>query len=263
MNEKKPFYAFGKLKATLRKMGYKVEKAKTYREIKPKDISLEDIKKGMVEISDKGIFLKTEDGMKHAGFMYKRFYHLADFGPPRFHIRECKTIQNFKNSGQFRKLYRWANTEVVPVIDMDDNDIDKEISQLPLCKYCQAIIQAQKQKAYKDNRDFVKELKEISARNALNVDLFGYTSDWPETSKRYREKQDYTCERCGLRVGELDHVYIHCHHKDGDKTNNQESNLECLCVECHSKVDEAHRERFSRGGNQVILKQFIEKYRSP
>ena len=55
--------------------------------------------------------------------------------------------------------------------------------------------------------------------------------------KRYiLEKQDYKCKICGISehmglpiVLELDHI-------SGDHTNNAESNLRCLCPNCHSQT---------------------------
>lgn len=50
------------------------------------------------------------------------------------------------------------------------------------------------------------------------------------------EKHNYRCSRCGW--GEINPftktVPLEVHHKDGDYTNNDETNLELLCPNCHS-----------------------------
>lgn len=93
------------------------------------------------------------------------------------------------------------------------------------------------------------------------VDIFGYTRDWEEISRNYREAHNYTCERCGLHIDDIfDRQYIHCHHKDENKLNNRESNLECLCIRCHSEVNEYHKHNFTTGANRIILESFEEKY---
>lgn len=50
------------------------------------------------------------------------------------------------------------------------------------------------------------------------------------------EKYDYKCQKC--RWGEINPASgkspLEIHHKDGDKTNNKEDNLELLCPNCHS-----------------------------
>ena len=37
----------------------------------------------------------------------------------------------------------------------------------------------------------------------LNIDIFGYTRNWDEISRKYRESHDYTCERCGLKIDDI------------------------------------------------------------
>ena len=73
----------------------------------------------------------------------------------------------------------------------------------------------------------------------------------------------FTCEHCGLQITEpFDQHFIHTHHKNGNKTDNRESNLECLCVRCHSEKDYWHKQRFSSGANRIILEDFNIKYPS-
>lgn len=37
---------------------------------------------------------------------------------------------------------------------------------------------------------------------------------------------------------------LELHHKDGDKTNNELSNLQCLCHKCHWKIHESMQVRY-------------------
>ena len=45
------------------------------------------------------------------------------------------------------------------------------------------------------------------------------------------------CERCGLTTWLNQPITLQAHHIDGDKTNNEQSNLELLCPNCHSYTD--------------------------
>ena len=254
-------YKFPLLKRILKNLGYQIEKAQPYRAISPVDVSIKDIINGNLEITDDGIFFVSSDGIKYQGFMYKRNYHLDKYGKPRFHIYNCETIQDFQLSGNFHSQYRWANSEIVPVIDMDDMYIDKQMDNLPLCRYCENILLQKQKHTYFDNNDFVKSLKNVISSDKMDVDIFGYVRDWEDISRLYREKMDYTCERCGVHIEDpFDQRYIHCHHKNGDKTNNLDDNLECLCIDCHSKVNPQHMARFSKGANKILLDDFRKKY---
>lgn len=96
----------------------------------------------------------------------------------------------------------------------------------------------------------------IFTEEVVQTDIFGYTLHWESISNAYRRKQNYICERCGIQVDKKDKRFIHTHHKDGDKLNNSESNLECLCISCHSQVDKNHTEKT----NQRDLEIFLERY---
>lgn len=171
-----------------------------------------------------------------------------------------------------------ANTDEVKVINWDNGDKEETVSALPLCRFClnMALTEARENMDavdfhyYKDAldgadssaysemlRDGEEEQKEVW------VDINGYTDDWPGISFAYRQKHDFTCERCGVKMKSmLDYRFMQTHHRNGVKTNNNENNLECLCIDCHSKVDANHIANFSKGANKVMLDSFRKKYKS-
>lgn len=46
----------------------------------------------------------------------------------------------------------------------------------------------------------------------------------------------------------------------GGKLDNRESNLECLCIKCHSEVDYTHRRNFNTLAQQGLIQEFLLKY---
>ena len=48
-------------------------------------------------------------------------------------------------------------------------------------------------------------------------------------------KQKSKCKKCGVMFGKIKPVI---HHKDGNRSNKAESNLEALCHNCHDQKDE-------------------------
>ena len=265
MANDEPIYKFEGLKSLLRSMGYRLDKAVGYKPLKIEDVDINDIRKN-IKFSDKGIFLIDQtDDQERQIFLYKRNYHLARYGKPRFHIRKCQTIQDFINSGTFKSEYRRANTEPVLVKDMDSNMREVEVRNLPLCKYCMNMALGEYSRSM-TSADFVKILQQADdsyekAPDNIEVDILGYTKDWAEISLAYRELHEYTCEKCGLRItNPFDQRFMQTHHRNGNKTDNRQSNLQCLCIRCHASIDDRHKANFARGGNRATLENFNTKY---
>lgn len=263
MNENEvPIYDFSALKSFLLKKGYTIGTRQAYEAIKPEDVKPEDVKNGTMEFREDGIFVLGSDGRERRVFLYKKDYRMQQYGKPRFHICKCETIDEFIRSGSFRQHYVRANTEPVPVKNLDNRGIIEEISGLPLCRFCMDMIS---NVTALNTTQFVELLKAANGENRqeenLETNLFGYTRDWEYISRELREKHDYTCENCGLKlVDDYDKQFLHVHHISGDKTNNNESNLKCLCLYCHAHVDEHHYRRLTRGANKINYYTFVLRY---
>lgn len=260
-----PIIKFSKFKDSLRRIGIIVDKAKdAYTPISPEEVSLKEIENGSLEISEDGIFINGEDGIRRQVFLYKRAYNIERFGKPRFHICKCQVIDEFMNSSGEIPEYRRANTRGVMVLDRSNNNIDTKVNDLPLCKYCARLIADIDNNM--DSADFVELLKKAKPANEpkqqenLEIDKHGYTRDWQEISQNFRKRHNYKCERCGVQVSSFETEYIQVHHKNGDKTNNSDSNLECLCIKCHSEVDPTHVRNFSTRPQQMLIKLFLQNY---
>ncbi len=67
-----------------------------------------------------------------------------------------------------------------------------------------------------------------------------YTADWTETLKQaIRERDDYTCQLCGVHQNELSGKVkkMDSHHIDYNKDNCNTDNLVSLCRPCHTKTN--------------------------
>lgn len=262
-NNEEAIYDFAPLKEFLKRRGYSIGTRKAYEPFTPEDVKAADITNGSMSFTSEGIFVKGEDGVERQVFLYKKDYHLGRW-TPKFHICKCETIDEFISIGRFKQHYVRANTEPVPVIDLDDGNRLKTITGLPLCNNCRRIITGYGQIS---STDFVNILKQANDNqeedyDGVELDLFGYTKDWDVISKQYREKHNYTCENCGMKIDDVyDRQYIHVHHINGDKLNNKESNLKCLCLYCHAHVDDRHKKNLTTGANKYIYQDFLNKYK--
>ena len=260
--DEEPIYNFVALRNHLVRLGYIVEQAQGYREIRPEEVTIDSINRGELEVTEEGIFVIGPGSQRQQVFLYKRDYRLETYGKPRFHICRCGVINDFIVSGRFREHYVRANSDPVPVYNIDNRRREVMVDELPLCKLCLSKI---REYGNMTSTDFVKILREARGTDeepeVHEVDIFGYTRDWDDISRQYREAHNYTCERCGLRIDDIfDRQYIHCHHKDENKLNNRDSNLECLCLRCHSKVDDYHHHNLTTGANRIIMEEFEKKY---
>ena len=205
----------------------------------------------------------------------------------KVHFYYCKTLSDMEDGGRYEARYR-ATRKISNSKIIDLRDAENVKTRLAWCQFCLGIFpgcgvsaqngDAQKLmaavRAYHDgkedlgnkhaaefreyNRDpiplgapHVKNLKEEFAPS-------GYPSNWEEISAAYREKCGYKCDLCSVNCSK--HTYLtDTHHKNRDKSDCRDRNLQCLCKLCHAEqhkhehypfedycVEEAHKEEILR-----------------
>lgn len=220
----------------------------------------EAYKNGSISFEDDGVYLEYE-GKKYRGYMFIDLYYVSYNGAaekfPKFHLVKCSVIQEFIDSGRFNQRYIWSNSDVNDVTDKQSKTLYKD-KNLELCSRCRS----QLLEEVDSTEEFHSLLDKSELENeVIEVDIFGYVKGKERISKAYRLSKDYTCENCGVKPNHFLHRrWWHTHHKDGDKTHNENSNLECLCILCHSKNDARHEENFATNSMKIELKKFLKEY---
>lgn len=271
------FYTFSGLQKTVEDIfeievdpeggDFKVEQ-KIYR------LESHDIDK--VVFKDGDIFLKEGED-EYKGFLvkeenYRKAYYDSELGYPshlpKFHTTECDTLKEMKGKGRFDGVYIFANTALER---KEHPDGGGHMSDLRVCKNCLGIDEKLSSIVY--TKEFVEEhlnsdengrgrgFRRHELPKQYEKDEWGYVNGWDEVSLRYRAKQNFTCEKCGIDLTKSKY-YLEVHHINSNKTENKESNLQCLCTECHANIDRFHRENYyQKPKNREKLKEFRRLFR--
>jgi 5-methylcytosine-specific restriction endonuclease McrA len=181
-------------------------------------------------------------------------YHVQKHGHlPRIHLIECEIIEDFISKGLFKGYYEFSSMEYNDVYDRNTKKTYSNES-LEVCRFCS-------KKVLNNIHSTENFYQSLGTEIPKNRDIFGYDKNWHKISQQYRESKNYMCERCGIKLKENSHKrFWHVHHKDGNKISNDPSNLECLCVLCHSHKDMQHEENFGRSGKKRELDSFVKTY---
>jgi hypothetical protein len=226
-------------------------------------------KQGNIEWGEDGVYLNI-NGNYHRGFMYIKQPNIQKYGYPKFHLFECKAIEEQRLNGRFHNYYFWSNS---PTVTLTDRATGKKIENvvLDLCYNCKKILEKKTGEYISNTNDFhnLLELNDTKIKNGdkeQETDIFNRPFNWRAISRAYREEQNYTCEECGFG-GELlennyDKRYIHVHHINPyDLTNTHRDNLKSVCILCHYYQDEHHQSNFEKIRMKRQLLNFIKKYK--
>ena len=212
-----------------------------------------------------GIHINNNNG-NIKGYMYLRNYDTQKYRNkpfPSFHFKICNIINNIDgyNPNNFRYYY-FSNTPTVDIHCSSSGQIFKNIT-LPICSYCDEITEKY------NTMEYYKALLDLQEMSTIipELDIYKRPIEWDEISRAYRVEMNYTCEICGfggyMLRNKLDRRFIHTHHKIAwELTNTRRENLQCLCILCHSNIDDLHKEKFSSQKMQTIITEFKEKYRA-
>ena len=248
-------YAFEKLAKKLDQLGFpKIQGGSGFKLTKHEFEKAKQNKK--IEFTDNGIFYIDPEGKKHQIYAHKQDYldeYLAKDKTPRLHLINCSTIKKH-GSGSFCG----ANTKKQDITNRDTREVHKDLI-LEICKICKNELIG---RGHNPDKFLEKLEKDIEKNNKQqNLDINGYTFDFKKISKAYRNSQNYTCENCSVKPkNNFDERWWHTHHIDGDKTNNNPQNLKCLCVLCHSNIDDQHRKNFEKRAMPIQIEYFKKEY---
>lgn len=258
-------YKFEHLERFLNNMGAPTAQGRSFQEIKR--VLNTSIQRKEVELKSDGIFC-TVDGYEHQGYIFNQKPDIERYKGklPRFHIAQCDVVRNRKDlSGD----YIWTNSEKVQLYDRGKPSQPPypragELTVLELCGFCRSMVEQKVSTMFNTaifHKYLVDQYEAAQPIVPVVTDIYGYTLDFTIVSRKIRKERGYICEKCDLDLSHgYDRQYLHVHHRNGNKTNNDSTNLECLCIGCHSEVDEKHTHNFASRINKRKLDEFNKRF---
>jgi hypothetical protein len=201
-------------------------------------------------------YKKDKDGNLFRIGFYLTHYNNVFWGKsPSLHIDFCD------NATELKHRMRATNSQIVTYYS-NDNKIVYKNQRLNICKKCLTLLR-NKTSIIVTGRsfdEFILTLEEEDNFKCTVPNKDGYVINWQQISKAFRETKNYKCESCSYKLNDMQFSkFIQTHHINSfDKLNNKRSNLKCLCVKCHSEVDDYHRKQFASIENQLLLAEFDE-----
>ena len=179
----------------------------------------------------------------------------VEYQPYKFHVANCDTLSRMRADNRYDRYVVATRTDgMFTVNSYDDERILIEEGSEHRLGVCINCLKALNYKDYNDCRRAAQrhivtefELQEFFLKYSSQITptpihaettapLNEYTNDWPETSLRLREENNWTCERCGEDFGAAQRQgLLHVHHINGLRYDNSDENLIVLCNACHAR----------------------------
>lgn len=188
-----------------------------------------------IEFTEEGVIYTDPKGKKWLGFVYKKYKNFGSGGKddyPRMHLSVCGVTKIWGEEEYF-----FSNTLPVLCYDTSNGNKPKRLKNIVMCKSCKTIRKNAGLKIYRDAKEYVEFIKLFyKTEKVYDVTKWGYAKDWNTVKHNFITKKGFTCERCGVK---LDNIFtrscLYVYHIDRVLANNDESNLQCLCVDCYMK----------------------------
>ena len=166
---------------------------------------------------------------------------------PKFHITNCKKLDEMKKNGRFRRYV--VSTRTDGIFNYNLRGVENE-GKLNVCKLCLISLNYNNYNNYREDRErafamfdldefFIRftcsPIKITPSETDRTAPLSVYSSDWNKKSVEFKKNANWTCSKCNKCFKGKKLKFLQSHHKDGCTYDNRPSNIEVLCIFCHSK----------------------------
>ena len=184
----------------------------------------------------------------------KTLLEWKDLGGPekmkKLHFSVCRTLIEMKKQRRFER-YRVTNV----TSDKYSVDVKEGVQEVRLypCQNCLDKIGYQCFSFDMTKPKRMAIVRSFNSQEAMDLlwqwfDLFrqevtnlqsahsptGYTDNWYLVAQAFKRRAGWKCAACGVLL-DRNRRQLDLHHLNGDKRNNSDDNLRCLCKACHQK----------------------------
>ncbi len=175
---------------------------------------------------------------------------------PRFHVANCRTLEEMRSKGKAERYVISDRDDDVFHIRVDSGPLRQ--TSLKVCQHCLDKLSwegfslensGQKRYGIVDRfnlKNFFEKyprvlISQLPTHTVHSAPINDYPENWDEISAELRRQLRYTCQECGVSVGEKHKRFLHIHHLNSLKYDVSVDNLRCLCIRCHaSQPDHGH-----------------------
>jgi len=177
---------------------------------------------------------------------------------PKYHLAMCDTLSRMMLAGRYKKRYVVASREdgLFKINRIRNGKVaESGDKKLDVCQHC---LQELSYKGYSGTLSKQARAKTVSSFSLREFfDEYGRSCVWAaptydsthapinvyspnffRVAKSIKEYRGFRCEepKCKIDLSALEHRrFLHAHHLDGDKSDNDPANIRLLCIRCHSK----------------------------
>jgi len=173
---------------------------------------------------------------------------------PRFHLANCQTLRQMRENNRFeRYVVKAEMSKNFSLNIIRDKNIEPQLCQLDVCQNCLDMLtfdgfkmawqQEERHRAVRQfevNHFFEKYPKSLHTTHPKNTSITAplntYAGYFKKTSLDLRNKLGWICQHCKADFSApSERKWLHVHHKNGLKHDNDRSNLVVLCISCHAE----------------------------
>jgi hypothetical protein len=190
---------------------------------------------------------------------------------PRFHVSNCSTLITMREKKRFSTRYVVSTrTDGQFNLNFIDGNVSRSsLHRLMVCQNCLGHLgfngflqfwgktkRAAAVQSFALEDFFVQFPRSLHVENPKynsdNAPLNTYGDDFSEISLKTKSAAKWICQKCGFDLSSKKE-FLHTHHKNGAKFDNNPINLSVLCYGCHA--DEPDHQHMKSHPSYAIFKQ--------